>query len=358
MKNIIKILSIITIFGISFWGCQDMQAPSESSPNQESARLLKDVDEAKLYLDVLSISNERTIQIYKVSEEWSEGLATWTQRTTEAWTDEGGTFDNPPEVTYDVTSTGIKEIDISPLWENGVPPYGILIKVDNPSSPKDFIIFASREHATATPPRVEVLYDDGSSDIFPAIADTYLWDLKLTPKGSETGLYVGKVESREKRTLLNFHVDNEKKSCETAFGYYNKDLSKCFLEQGFNRWGWTTGPLGTGSYTLDVWAAAGQCGFNKGTKVGTVDVDYDGSKVLVTYNMMSGFTMDEVHFYVGDTMFPMVTRGKKTVPTVAPGQFTYKKDLDGASSHSFTIDELSGDGDIYIIAHAVVCGGF
>ncbi len=186
MKYVIKIISIIGTLSILFLGCQDMQSPTESSTNQESSRLFKEVDEAILYLDVKHISNPRTIQIYKVSEEWSEGLATWTQRTTEAWTDEGGTYDNPPEVTHNVTSTGELEIDISSLWENGVPLYGILIKVENPSDPNDYITFASKEHPTGNAPRVEVSYDDGSSDTFPVIADTYLWDFKADSKRVRT----------------------------------------------------------------------------------------------------------------------------------------------------------------------------
>ncbi len=97
MKYVIKIISIIGTLSILFLGCQDMQSPTESSTNQESSRLFKEVDEAILYLNMKHISNPRTIQIYKVSEEWSEGLATWTQRTTEAKTGKDESYVNPPE---------------------------------------------------------------------------------------------------------------------------------------------------------------------------------------------------------------------------------------------------------------------
>ncbi len=56
----------------------------------------------------------------------------------------------------------------SSLWENGVPLYGILIKVENPSDPNDYITFASKEHPTGNAPRVEVSYDDSYSDTFPS----------------------------------------------------------------------------------------------------------------------------------------------------------------------------------------------
>ncbi len=362
MRKLIKLMSIVTIFGITFWGCQDFQSPTESDVNNQSSALVKkNVEEAKLFLDVTHIDGIKTLQIYKVSEVWSEALATWIRRTDEDWSNMGGTYHPNPVVEHTVSEpfNGVLEIDITDLWKDGIPPKGILIKDKNPSGENNYIQFASREHTTRMAPKVEVLYDKGSRKTINVVSDSYLWYKKLAPKGTVPYLFAGNVYEREKRTVLNFLEDKESKSCETAFGY-NKNLAQCFiddLDYDFSRWGWTNGVLNSGdNITLDVYAGAGQCDLSKGTKVGTVEVKYDGENVIVAYNMMSGYTMSEIHFYVGNTKYPMVERGRNgSVPTVAPGKYTYKKDLDGASSHSFS---LEATGDIYIIAHAVVCGNF
>ncbi|WP_298506689.1 hypothetical protein [uncultured Maribacter sp.] len=130
----------------------------------------------------------------------------------------------------------------------------------------------------------------------------------------------------------------EASSCETAFAR-GTDGNTCFSDtpQGFNRWGWTIGPLNEGDYTYDIWAAAGQCDTSKGELVGTVDVSYNAGDVSVTYNIDPYYTVKETHTYAGNGMFPLNKKGKATV---APGQYSIEENLDG---------------EIYVIAHAVVC---
>jgi len=135
--------------------------------------------------------------------------------------------------------------------------------------------------------------------------------------------------------------------CDTAFAY-DGDVATCFLyidKLGSNRWGWTNGPLGPGTYTFDVYAGAGQCDLSKGTLVGTVTVDYDGSTATVTYNINPDCTMSEAHVYVGSIQLPE----KDGSPTVAPGQYP----ASGTTAGPYEVSDLSGD--IYVIAHAVVC---
>ena len=125
-------------------------------------------------------------------------------------------------------------------------------------------------------------------------------------------------------------------SCETAFAR-GTDGNTCFIGEGFNRWGWSIGPLAEGTEeTYEIYAAAGQCDIEKGELVGTVDVTYVGGEVSVTYNIDEGYTASETHTYAGSNMFPM----DNGVPTVAPGQYYIEENLSG---------------DIYVIAHTVVC---
>lgn len=146
-------------------------------------------------------------------------------------------------------------------------------------------------------------------------------------------------------------------SRETAFAFGGGNAT-CFLQLPLlttNRWGWTNGPLvaATTAYSFDIYAAAGRCDLTKGTKVGTLRVLYNGSTATVTYQMSTGFTLDETHLYVGNDLLPKNGLGEWTV---APGQYPFIHNLTLASTDTYTVNGLSGS--IYIVAHAVVSGAF
>lgn len=154
-------------------------------------------------------------------------------------------------------------------------------------------------------------------------------------------------------------------TCETAWAY-GENVATCFIgadfdgdgnDDGFEKWGWSNGPLAAGTYTFALWAGAGQCNLNNGTLVGTLTVVYDGPNATVTYDMNPGFTMDETHLYVGNDPLPEKCTGPPANQncefTAAPGQFPDIHDLTNAITDTYTIYELSGD--IYVVAHAVVC---
>jgi len=156
--------------------------------------------------------------------------------------------------------------------------------------------------------------------------------------------------------------------CETAFAYsggtnaIDGDITNSFLdidEDGdgagdFNRWGWSNGAVSAGTYTWDIYAGAGQSDITKGTLVGALTVDYDGSTATVWFDMTDGspYYMDENHLYVGNEILARDVNGDYTV---APGQYpTIHDELNGATSDSYIIEGLSGA--IYVVAHATVCG--
>ena len=149
--------------------------------------------------------------------------------------------------------------------------------------------------------------------------------------------------------------DDDQGSCETAFAYGNT----CFLSidlnndgrGDFNRWGWSIGPLSEGTTTHDIYAGAGQCDTNKGTFVGTLTLTYEGGNLKASYQMISGFTMSETHLYAGNDLLAKDVKGDYTV---APGQYGNLHELSASTSDSYTLSGLSGD--IYVVAHAVVCG--
>ena len=121
--------------------------------------------------------------------------------------------------------------------------------------------------------------------------------------------------------------------------YAKGDDAICFIPT-FNNWGWTN-PIGPGTYEWPLWAGAAQCDTDKGMLVGSVEVVYDAEGyVSVTYNVEAPYILDETHVYAGTTEFPQQARGRRTVDTVAPGQYYNDSPFDGS--------------EVYVIAHAVV----
>lgn len=157
--------------------------------------------------------------------------------------------------------------------------------------------------------------------------------------------------------LKNSKEDSEKEGCETGFAICADYLSTCFIRDGFNRWGWTIGPMNTSKHVFGIFAGAGQCEVSKGVLAGTIDFEYNSDTGIANVNFIAeeGFVFKETHLYIGNDPYPMKIRGNGVeVPTVAPGQYPYKHgNLDNAVMDSYTVDELSGD--VHMIAHAVVC---
>ncbi len=150
---------------------------------------------------------------------------------------------------------------------------------------------------------------------------------------------------------LTWEIDCEP-ICETAFAMGEEAL--CFLDDpdlNTNRWGWTN-KITPGEYEFDIWAGAGQCDVSKGELAGTLLVNYHNSGLVeVTYQMNPGFTLQEVHLWVGCEKYPLGSNGEITV---APGQYPFGCDIIDETT-CYTSVMVSGCDEIYIIAHAVTC---
>lgn len=151
--------------------------------------------------------------------------------------------------------------------------------------------------------------------------------------------------------------------CETAFAYSTNEF--CFLddeELTTNRWGWTA-PIAeeVNDSAFYIYAGAGQCNINAGTNVGTlwVDVNFDSNttttEVIVYYELNDPYTLDQVHVYAGTEKYPLDNNNNYTV---APGQYTYVEEgLSGTTKTvTITLNGVDVNEEIWIIAHAVVCG--
>ncbi|MBT8296222.1 MAG: T9SS type A sorting domain-containing protein, partial [Gramella sp.] len=140
-------------------------------------------------------------------------------------------------------------------------------------------------------------------------------------------------------------------ACETIFGYANDDISQCFLEDDFNRWGWTNNLTSEDEYVLTLYAGAGQCDRNKGAEAGTAIINYENDEVTVTYQM-NGYTLTEAHVYIGCTPYP-IKNGRETV---APGQYNFNPSFSGSvQSYQVGPIDVSDLDDVYVIVHGVAC---
>ncbi|RKD84581.1 T9SS type A sorting domain-containing protein, partial [Mangrovibacterium diazotrophicum] len=160
-------------------------------------------------------------------------------------------------------------------------------------------------------------------------------------------------DNSAEKTIYVTKESSKYDNCETAIakldGDYESD-ARCFLDDGFSRWGWTNLITAEGEYTLPLYAGAAQCMVDKGALVGHVIVTYSGGTVTVEYQIADGYAMSEAHIYVGCEPYPT----KNGTPTVAPGQFTFNAgSLDHVNGLTAEFDNVQGG--FYIIAHAVTC---
>lgn len=123
-----------------------------------------------------------------------------------------------------------------------------------------------------------------------------------------------------------------------------------------NRWGWAVNlmPADVGmTRSYDIFAGAALNNITKGTKVGSLTVVWDGSNATVTYTMLYGYYLEEVHIYAGDDR----------PATTAPGQYGYP--LEGYSvgrvetfGSTVPLADTNGVGGVWLIGHAIVTNGF
>lgn len=345
---------------IFFFGCQEEQ--SITSP-QLGGKLSKDfvsvltldpgatISSATLYLFKTNHSSDvdHEIAVHKIAEDWDCPIT---------WNDLGAGFFNATVEADFITNpigdwVGVDIKDVVEDWLAGEDNFGILLKNLDPTNtggwanwPSSLASNASLSWPDSTfapadyRPYLEVIVGDDTINVLPEL-DTYVQENRPTDSFCDAQLlYAGIAGDFEKYTLMRFLVEPTppEETCETAYAFEDAPDGTCFIDLGFSNWGWSIYLPAPDTYTFEVWAAAGQCNLNNGTHVGNIEVVYtaDGT-VTFDLTLFPGFTLDEEHYYAGETPTPLDKKGKATV---APG--------------SYTISNIGADGG-YIIAHAVVC---
>lgn len=130
--------------------------------------------------------------------------------------------------------------------------------------------------------------------------------------------------------------------CENAYAYGDNT----FVQLGVGtRWGWQV-TFDLSSETHPIYAAAGNNIINNGTHVDNLTLTRSGPNVNVSYNLFSGFTLNEAHIYVGTSY----------VSNTAPG--SYGKTFEGLSTPTFSQMISGSTGTVYVVAHGIVCGSY
>ena len=295
---------------------------------------------------------EKDVNLHRITEPWEEMVVTYNSFDTSYVLSE-------IEGSFHAAAIGWYSADVTALvgnWMDGTHPnYGLLLDhvPDNPRA-----VFNSRESTYGNHPYLEICYILNGVTVCEQIeplGDATIFQEKPDVNfGADQSLYVGwwGYSPYDKQAIVMFDLEPTppEPDCETAYAF-GDNLATCFLdipEANSNNWGWSNGPISDpSSYSWDIYAGAGQCDITKGTLVGTLDVDYSGGTVTVAYNIDTDFTLDETHLYVGNEI---LARDKNGNYTTAPGQYPYSGEA------SYTIDGLSGD--IYVVAHSVVCGDY
>ena len=153
----------------------------------------------------------------------------------------------------------------------------------------------------------------------------------------------------------------EPDKCETAWAYGGEYAEEFYNIEGISssNWGWSNGPLKPEGkyYIFDLWAEAGLNNLGNGTKVGTLKVDFAEEKVI--YNLDSGFSLSEVHLYIGNnhpTSAAPGILGYNSGQLPVPGVNSYEIDFyEEDRKGNLVFSGVKFDDDIYVAAHAKVC---
>ena len=135
------------------------------------------------------------------------------------------------------------------------------------------------------------------------------------------------------------------KTCGTETAYAVG--GQTFIDLGItnSRWGWQVTVNRNDEFATPIYAGAGQNDIAKGTEVGELAVSYLNGELTVTYLMLDGFVMEELHLNVSED----------DLISIAPGSYTVvKEELANGEETEFTYTSYETADSINVVAHAVV----
>ncbi len=159
--------------------------------------------------------------------------------------------------------------------------------------------------------------------------------------------------------------DSEFDICLDAFAFNTSDnnVPICFLDDGFDQWGWTNLIIYDGninyqegySYKLSLYASAFQCATENSIEIGYIDIYVHGGdgrfyadiKYVLTNN---DYKIKEVNLYIGEAIYPLDSEHNDTV---SPSEYTYS--VDNLNVTTYLFEDKEWPIDAYIIPYAKIC---
>jgi hypothetical protein len=141
---------------------------------------------------------------------------------------------------------------------------------------------------------------------------------------------------------------------ESAIAFGGGGKSTCFIDDGFDQWGWTSGPLNN-DQRLQLFVNGSGCDQDNATFAGWVSVSYDNIAKVASVRFWtpgdSAYIFEETSLYIGSEKYPLESNGSETID---PSQYPYShKNLGGVKTDiTYVIENVPSD--FYIIPHAMI----
>lgn len=149
-------------------------------------------------------------------------------------------------------------------------------------------------------------------------------------------------------------------TCYSAFAYFSQDKSTCFRDLGFVEGdsGWSNGVFeaSTIPYSFDLYADAENCIPGRSRFLGSLSVEYDGQKAMVSYEASAEMHLKETFTYVGKNFLPVAGSTETISPASFPIAHLQDTFVEGdlATSDRFEVAGFSKE-EISVVAYATIC---
>ena len=144
--------------------------------------------------------------------------------------------------------------------------------------------------------------------------------------------------------------------------YARGTLNSCFLDDGFNNWGWTNNIPGGYSldyaggvnYTFDLIANAYDCDVLAGEVIGQVEVTVRGGdgRFRADLNVYTNdnYELNDIHVYIGSGAYPTDSSGSETIDLSA-----FTKSESGLSGNLWMAEDLQWPFNANLIVRVNAC---
>ena len=147
-----------------------------------------------------------------------------------------------------------------------------------------------------------------------------------------------------------------------AYNSVNANAALCFMDEGFDSWGWTNEIVYSDDYyrlppvtqRFPIYANADECDLQNGSIIGYLDITISAgdsqATAKIAYVINSDLIISDLNLYVGTDAYPLDTNDKQTI------SFEYYNYSFNDFGVDYSINNIAWPlTDLYFIAQATVC---